>query len=500
MTKKDYSVGISGLAVYLPPLRVQLRDWCDWTGNSWSKIEQVVGRSFRVTGPRHSVYTMAATAAWRLIQQYDIDPQRVGFLGLGTESSTDNSAGPIIIKGMLDDALAANGKPRLSRGCEVPEFKHACLGGVYAMKGALRYLSTDGRGKQAIVICSDIAEYARGSSGEPTQGAGAVAMLIEQDPTLVSVSLDQSGSASAYRTMDFRKPMLRFCGQSTDADPRIQDFPVFNGKYSTTCYIDETLHALRDMYTRRGICGADYLQSLRYIFMHRPYRRMPETALGYAYLAALAGGRDEHRAELAGYAAAASVDLTALIDELNGTPDVTAVANEQQLNTEVYPLAAATLYGFRNSPAYAEQVLDRLSLGLESICDFGNLYTAALPAWLAAGFEIALNSDTDLTGEELLTMGYGSGDAAEVIPFTVQAEWQAAASRIGFQDAMQGAVDLTQSQYERLHDRQPVSELKPDASDEFLVAGIGDVDSRHFRNIGIEYHRYVEARPHLRSA
>ena len=169
------SIGISGLAAYTPPFRVWLEDWCQWTGNQWPKIREVVGRSFRVRGPNQSVYTLAATAVMRLINQYDIDPTRVKFLGLGTESSTDNSAGAIIVKGMVDQALIAQGKPPIARSCEVPEFKHACLGGVYGMKSAIRHLALDGAGGQAIVVCADIAEYARGSSGEPTQGAGAVA-------------------------------------------------------------------------------------------------------------------------------------------------------------------------------------------------------------------------------------------------------------------------------------------------------------------------------------
>jgi hydroxymethylglutaryl-CoA synthase len=200
-------IGISGLAAYVPPYRVWLEDWCDWTNNRWPKIREVVGRSFRVRGPDQSVYTMAATAVLRLMEQYDVDPRRIKFLGLGTESSTDNSAGAIIVKGMVDRALEARGKPPISRRCEVPEFKHACLGGVYGMKGAIRHLALDGAGSQAIVVCADIAEYARGSSGEPTQGAGAGAMLLEEHPKLAVVDLIASGAASDYRIMDFRKPM-----------------------------------------------------------------------------------------------------------------------------------------------------------------------------------------------------------------------------------------------------------------------------------------------------
>ena len=112
------------------------------------------------------MYTMAANAVIRLIDQYDVDPSRVKFLALGTESSTDNSAGAIIVKGMVDEALAVRGLPPISRSCEVPEFKHACLGGVYGMKGAIRHLALDGAGSQAIVVCADIAEYARGASAD----------------------------------------------------------------------------------------------------------------------------------------------------------------------------------------------------------------------------------------------------------------------------------------------------------------------------------------------
>ncbi len=108
-------IGISGLAAYIPPYRVWLEDWCDWTGNQWPKIREVVGRSFRLRGPNQSVYTLAATAVMRLIRQYDIDPSRVKFLGLGTESSTDNSAGAIIVKGMVDRALLKEGKAPISR-------------------------------------------------------------------------------------------------------------------------------------------------------------------------------------------------------------------------------------------------------------------------------------------------------------------------------------------------------------------------------------------------
>ena len=485
------SIGISGLSAYVPPFRVWLEDWCRWTDNQWPKIREVVGRSFRLRGPNQSVYTMAATAVMRLINQYDIDPGRVKFLGLGTESSTDNSAGAIIVKGMVDQALIAQGKSPIARSCEVPEFKHACLGGVYAMKGALRYLALDGSGKKAIVVCADIAEYARGSTGEPTQGAGAVAMLLEANPTLAAVDLAGSGSASDYRAVDFRKPMSRFCGQNRSESHHIQDFPVFNGKYSTTCYIEETLQALDDMYAKRNLEPIEYLRTLKNVFMHRPYRRMPENGWSIAWLFALGRGSDTDRETLGGYAAEVGIELPALLEEMNQAVDVQALATPEGLNTDAYPLTMAVLQAFRKSADFASSVLDKLSLGSAAIRDLGNLYTAALPAWLAAGFEEALAGDLQIAGDELLTMGYGSGDAAEVIPFYVVDSWQEAASRIRFVDALEPAVDLSQAQYEALHDGRRVRGLQSVTQNEFVVDRVGQSDDRHFQDVGIEYYRYA---------
>jgi hydroxymethylglutaryl-CoA synthase len=392
---------------------------------------------------------------------------------------------------MVDRALSARGLSPIARSCEVPEFKHACLGGVYGMKGAIRHLAFDGAGGQAIVVCADIAEYARGSSGEPTQGAGAVAMLLEEDPKLAVVDLVASGSASDYRIMDFRKPMSRFCGQDRSETHQVQDFPVFNGKYSTTCYIDETLHALKDMYDKRGLNPADYMRGLRTAFLHRPYRRMPETGWAVSYLFALSRGNGEDRAELASYCYEVNVDPEKLIAELVSTPEVVQLAHPERLQHDAYPLTMAVTRAFRASRHFRREILDKLALGSDTMLDLGNLYTAALPAWMAAGFEQALDEDSLQPGEEVLTLGYGSGDAAEVIPFFMAETWREATARIDFAGAMELAVELDFEQYQALHDGRRVQELGYVPRNEFVIESVGAADDRHFTDLGIEYYRYV---------
>ncbi|MDH3280129.1 MAG: hydroxymethylglutaryl-CoA synthase [Gammaproteobacteria bacterium] len=487
------TIGISGLAAYIPPYRVNLEDWCDWTGHSWDKIGEVVGNSFRMRGPEHNTYTMAASAVLRLIQQYDIDPGRVRFLALGTESSTDNSAGAVIVRGMVDDGLRALGKTPLARECEVPELKHACLGGTYAMKGAVRYLGHDGSGNLAIVVSADVAEYARGSSGEPTQGAGAVAMLLEEKPRLAVVDLHNSGSASSYRGVDFRKPMVRLCQQLPRHNGQIQDVPVFNGKYSTTCYTDQTLHALGDMFSKRnGINRADYFRHLAAVFMHRPYRRMPESAWSLAYLSALVHTARGGHEELSGYCATAGVDPKSVLRELCSSPDVFGFVRSERLGDEAYPHSMNLLKSFKSSPRYADIIEDKMQLGANLMADLGNLYTAALPAWLAAGLEEATTRNLDLAGMEVLTIGYGSGDAAEAIPFYLCDSWHEAASKIGFQNAMRSPIDLNQTQYESLHDHGELRGTTYEPKTEFVLDRIGIRADHHFTDTGIEYYRFVQ--------
>jgi len=489
--KSITSVGISGMSAFVPPYRVSLESWCTWTGNSWDKTRAVIGRSFRLTGPEHSVYTMAANAALKLILDHRIDPRRVGYLAVGTESGTDNAtSAAVVVRGLLDEALAARRMPSLARDIEVPEFKQACLGGMYGIKGALRYLSSDGAGRQAIVVAADIAEYALGSSGEPTQGAGSVAMLLEAEPRLLAIDLHGGASASAYRAFDFRKPFLRYCHQNPGRDGRPRDFPVFNGKYSTACYIDATLSSLNHFFAKRGGTRADHLRQLGAVFMHRPYHRMPAAAWTLGYLFALGADGGAGHDELALYCSACGVDIDDVLAEMCSSPDLTRRALSGELVDDPFPLTARLVKPFKETDSYREVVDQKMRLGSSVAKDLGNLYCASLPAWLAAGLEEAAISGTALDRQDILLIGYGSGDASEVLPAQVVPDWQAAASRIQMHAALEGAVDVTREQYEALHEGLECDAQSAPPRSGFVVHRIGDSDAPHFQDRGVEYYRY----------
>jgi hydroxymethylglutaryl-CoA synthase len=483
--------GVSGLSVYVPRLRVSLESWCEWTDNPWEKIRSVVGRSFRVVGVHENVYTMAANAVLRLIRQNDVDPRNVHYLALGTESSTDNAVGAVIVRGMVDQALDKLGLPRLPRQLEVPEFKHACLGGIYALKGALRYVNNDGRGRQAIVVSSDVAEYERGSTGEQTQGAGAVAALVEAEPKLFGVDLWHAGSASDYRGPDFRKPFARhFTEGYATRTRRPSDFPVFSGKYSAVSYLDETVHAVENMLERLGVSAGQYYREVKALFFHRPYHLMPIQAMSFLYVRGLVRG-DHHRDELGALCQAAGVSIAAVEAETASSPDLFAGLGADGTSQSPYEATSLVAGVLRKQASFMDLLVKKMSLGSEAVKDVGNLYSAALPAWIAAGLEEAADRSEDLAGSPMVAVGYGSGDAAEALPLYAVKGWREAARRIGFAEALSGALDLSQRQYEAVHDRRDAADIDYQPKDEFAIHRIGQKYDAGFQDLGVEYYEFV---------
>ncbi len=478
--------GVSGMSLYVPPLRVSLQDWCEWYGQPWEKVNKVVGSGFRMLHPQQDAYILAANAVLRLIKAYDIDPHQVGMLVLATESSQDNAIGAVIVRGLVDQALRSAGMPVLARGIEVPEIKQACIAGIYGIQNAVRYLATDGQDKVAIVVAADVAEYPRGSSGEQTQGAGAVAALIEPDAKMFRLDLHSRGDASAYRGPDFRKPLHRhhMDAYQTSAD-RYHDFPVFSGRYSTYAYIDATLNAFKRHVAKSDQKPLQLLEKYHAVFFHRPYRYMPIQGLSYLYLYGLL---NEDQSELLSKLCVdAQVDLQLLRAEVDAEPDLLAHLEAHGADTPPYPLLDKLASLLRRHPAFKDYVAQKTSLGSQTAAEFGNLYSAALSAWLAAGFDDAAKQGKELADQSLLAIGYGSGDAALAMAVQPVPGWQIAAAKIDCDGALQNVRNINRNEYESLHDHGCLDDdlLSPVGC---RIAKLGEVTSGAFQDIGVPYY------------
>ncbi|HVR19396.1 MAG TPA: hypothetical protein VMS65_06865, partial [Polyangiaceae bacterium] len=300
-----------------------------------------------------------------------------------------------------------------------------------------------------------------------------------------------AGSASDYRGPDFRKPFARhFTEGYASRTRRLADFPVFSGKYSTFSYLDETVHAVEEMLRRLGVSAGTYYENVRALFFHRPYHLMPVQAMSFLYVRGLARG-DHRRGELDALCAQAGVSVDDVLRETVSAPDLYATMLEGGAASDPYVATSAVAGHLRKQAGFRELLQAKMSLGSEAVKDLGNLYSAALPAWIAAGLEQAAADEIELIDAPLVAVGYGSGDAAEALPIAVRPGWRAAAGRIGFVAALENSVDVSREQYEALHDGGDVPGLAYTPKDEFRITRVGKSYDPSFQDLGVEYYEYV---------
>ncbi|MGO1434616.1 MAG: hydroxymethylglutaryl-CoA synthase [Canibacter sp.] len=187
--------------------------------------------------------SMGATAAARLLERTGTDGIRT--LLFATESGVDQSkAAGMFVQDLLD----------LPTNMRILETKQACYAGTASLQVALGIVARHPQ-ERVLVIMSDIARYAVNTAGEPTQGAGAIAMLIGADPELIEVE-PTSGVWSAHIN-DFWRP--------NDLST-----PLVDGALSLDAYLG-TLTGSWDDYAAQGGAAASEID--RYVH-HQPFTKM----------------------------------------------------------------------------------------------------------------------------------------------------------------------------------------------------------------------------------
>jgi hydroxymethylglutaryl-CoA synthase len=217
-------IGIDAIALAVPEGYVDLGDLAAARGIPPAKFIDGLGvQRMAVARAHEDPVALAANAARRLFQRASIDPSKIGLCVVGTETAVDHSKP---VAAYLHRLLG------LPERCRVFEAKHACFGGTAGLLNAVDWIASgSARGRSALVVCTDVARYALSSPGEPTQGAGAVAMIISESPRLVELEPGVTGSY-ARDVNDFWRPLY-----SKNA--------VVDGHHSVQCYLD----ALAGTYT-----------------------------------------------------------------------------------------------------------------------------------------------------------------------------------------------------------------------------------------------------------
>ena len=189
------------------------------------------------------IITLGATAADPILTSED--KEKIDMVIVATESSIDQSkAAAVFIHGLL--AIQP-----FARSFEI---KEACYGATAALDYAKLHIEKYPDSK-VLVIASDIAKYGINTPGEPTQGAGAIAMLISKDPRILIFNEDNV--AQTRDVMDFWRP-----NYSTT--------PYVNGLYSTQQYLD-CLKTTWDEYQKRHNLS---LKDFAAYCFHLPYPKL----------------------------------------------------------------------------------------------------------------------------------------------------------------------------------------------------------------------------------
>jgi hydroxymethylglutaryl-CoA synthase len=178
------------------------------------------------TNQTTDIYSMTLTTLSNLLRKYSIDPASVGRLEVGTETILDKSKS---VKSVLMQLFGDN------TNVEGVDTVNACYGGTNAVFNSINWVESSAwDGRNAIVVCGDIALYKKGNA-RPTGGAGCVAMLIGPDAPLVF----EPGLRGSYikHAYDFYKPDLT------------SEYPIVDGHFSIKCYteaVDNCYKAYKD--------------------------------------------------------------------------------------------------------------------------------------------------------------------------------------------------------------------------------------------------------------
>lgn len=189
------------------------------------------------------IVTMGASAAASILTEED--KQAIDMVIVASESGIDQSkASAVFVHGLL-------GIQPFARSFEM---KEACYSATAALVYAKLHVEKHPDSK-VLVIASDIAKYGIGTPGEPTQGAGSIAMLITSHPRILAFNEDNV--AQTRDIMDFWRP-----NYSTT--------PFVNGMYSTQQYLDSLKTTWAEYQKRNQVSLKDFAA----VCFHLPYPKL----------------------------------------------------------------------------------------------------------------------------------------------------------------------------------------------------------------------------------
>jgi hydroxymethylglutaryl-CoA synthase len=434
------AAGIDDIEIYIPRLYIDAEDFAKARGLDPVKLQKGLGVSqMAMVDSNQDPAILAANACLKIMQKNKLSPEDIGRLYVSTESAFDESkAMNSYVIGMLEQVYGQGAFEH----CGGIETKFACVSGSYALYDNTNWIRAgEAEGKYALVVVSDIAKYDMGSSGEMTQGAGAVVMLLNDEPRLLA--FDPKVTATSIKDeYDFYRPF----GKET---------PIVHGQYSNMLYMIQVRKAL-ESYKKKIVSsglikmepGETILDHMDYINMHLPYSNMGKKALAYLV-------RHEWRQLPRWKRILSEIGVDEPIPkDPRGT--IESVLGDQEFMTKDHEFTKL----FTKTQEYQEVYESKLSSSLIASSMIGNLYTASLYLGFRSSLEYEFQKGIDLEGKRIGFGSYGSGSSAMVFSGVVQPEYKEIVKNMNLVAELEDRHRLTLEEYEMLHENK----LSPEKS------------------------------------
>lgn len=447
------TAGIDDISIYIPRLFVSASDFALARGLDIKKLENGLGISkMAIVDTNQDPACLAANACLKIMQKNNLSPNDIGRLYIATESSFDESkAMNSYVIGMLEQ-IYGNGS---FEHCGGIECKFACVSGSYALYDNLNWIRAgEAEGKHALVVVSDIAKYDLGSSGEVTQGAGAIAILLNNNPRLLKFD-PKVTSTSIKNEYDFYRPF----GKET---------PIVNGKYSNLLYLIQVKKALSTYKKKAFSTGLIKLKNdetildyIDYLNMHLPYSNMGKKALAYLL-------RHEWRNLSRWNNIISKIGMSEPTPKnVKGTIEsVLADSNFMQNDHKFTQL-------FVNTKEFQDVYESKLASSLIASKIIGNLYTASLYLGFRSSLEFEFQKGVDLDGKRVGFGSYGSGSSAMIFSGLIQPRYKEIVKDMNLEIEIGKRKKLSLEEYEEIHEnKRHVDENILDSKKEFILIDI----------------------------
>ena len=238
------TIGIDKIGFATSQYVLKLQDLAEARGTDPNKYSKgLLLNEISIAPMTEDIVTLAASASNSILTEQE--KEEIDMVIVATESGIDQSkAAAVFVHGLL-------GIQPFARSFEV---KEACYGATAALHSAKLHVENSPKSK-VLVIASDIAKYGVGTPGEPTQGAGSVAMLITQNPRIMAFNNDNV--AQTRDIMDFWRP-------------NYSSTPFVNGLYSTQQYLESLMTTWTEYKKRYNWTTNDFAA----ICFHLPYPKL----------------------------------------------------------------------------------------------------------------------------------------------------------------------------------------------------------------------------------